>query len=71
MTQVNKVMARTITPSYLTSLDKSQLIDLLQQKTEYLVNVRAAKNADLVFIKTLQKEVEKIQEVIKSRMTAA
>ena len=70
MTQEN-IMAIAVTPSYLTSLDKSQLIDLLQQKTEYLVNVRAAKNADLVFIKTLQKEVEKIQEEIKSRMTAA
>jgi hypothetical protein len=52
----------------LTSLDKDQLIDLLQDKTKLLIDARSANILDKVYIDLLRKEVEDIQFEIKSRM---
>jgi hypothetical protein len=50
------------------SLEKSQLIDLLQHKTELLVTATLGRNPDKEYIRLIRKEVEEIQHEIKKRM---
>jgi hypothetical protein len=58
----------TINLQYLSGLDKSSLIDLLRDKTQQLVTARISSSHDQVYIKHLQKEVETIQAVIRTRV---
>ena len=59
--------ANAVTPQDLFSLDKAQLIDLLQHKTHLLVTARISRIQDQVYLKNLQKEVGIIQAAIKTR----
>jgi hypothetical protein len=52
----------------LASLDKFELIDLLQNKTLLLVTATLAKVKDKEYIRSMRKDVEDIQLEIKSRM---
>ena len=63
----NIVPVSTVTPQYLSVLDKAQLVDLLQHKTHLLVTARITRIQDQVYLKTLQKEVEVIQAAIKTK----
>ena len=60
--------APTFTSIELSNLDRQQLIDLLQFKTEQLVRARMVKEVKKGDIKALMDEVEAIQrEIIKRR----
>ena len=53
-----------INTPYLTGLDSTQLIDLLNHKTQLLVSARNSGIQEPVYLKNLQEEVERIQSEI-------
>lgn len=55
-----------LSPQYLFNLDKDQLIDLLQDKTQLLVTASRLHFPDHAYIKELTRQVKEIQEVVKS-----
>jgi hypothetical protein len=57
----------SISQPYLSSLDVPQLIDLLQDRTQLLLTARLPGDADKIYLKLLQKEVELIQQEIGAR----
>ena len=57
----------TINPQSLSSLDKNALIDLLQHRTMLLLSASTLFVPDRDYIKVLIREVQEIQEEVKSR----
>ena len=64
----NLLVSIIISKETLTSIDKDQLIDMLQHKTQLLLTARLAKFVDKQYTQLLRKEVENIQAEIKRRM---
>lgn len=65
----NLLVSIIISKETLTSIDKDQLIDMLQHKTQLLLTARLAKFVDKQYTQLLRKEVENIQAEIKRRMS--
>ena len=65
----NLLVSILISKETLTSIDKDQLIDMLQHKTQLLLTARTAKLIDKEYTQLLRKEVENIQAEIKRRMS--
>ena len=63
----NTINNPVITIQDFQTLDKDQLIDLLQHKTKLLVTASVLKVPDHAYIETLKEEVKKLQEAIISK----
>ena len=64
----NLLVSIILSKETLSSIDKDQLIDMLQHKTQLLLTARLAKVVDKEYTLLLRKEVENIQAEIKRRM---
>ncbi len=54
----------TITIEYLHTLDKEQMVDLLQHKTDLLLTASRLKIPDFNYLKMLKQEVLKLQAAV-------
>ena len=67
MSESNQMTSAVIDVQFLSSLDKDQLVELLQHRTLLLISVRNLDAPDKDFINELAEDVKNIQAELKTR----